>query len=167
MLPLPQDTIFPNGEIHYATRPASHQSPALTTPLLSSVLLGVAIFAVGLLTRRWWRGWWRRARGTTFYGGVPLMSGTQIAAMSERERRFMSDALAGAAATGRPDVVRGAAAARAAAGGYAGPVHCPACAAQLGVGGPRLQYVTRCPACARWLSARSEDGRVVVEVRVA
>ena len=159
----PQDTIFPNGEIHYATRPAVRHPRLgeLATPLVAGVLLGAAAVVLVLLARRWWL----RARGTTFYGGVPLMSGAQIAAMSERERRFMSDALAGAAATGRPDVVRGAG--QRPAGGYTGPVHCPACAAQLGLGGPRLQYVTRCPACARWLSARADGGRVVVEVRVA
>jgi hypothetical protein len=160
---LPQDTIFPNGEIHYATRPAPRHATVgqLASPLLVGVLLGAAAVVLVRLARRRWL----RARGTTFYGGVPLMSGAQIAAMSERERRFMSDALAGAAATGRPDVVRGAGPQP--AGGYMGPVHCPACAAQLGLGGPRLQYVTRCPACARWLSARSENGRVVVEVRLA
>ncbi|HEX6059380.1 MAG TPA: hypothetical protein VFZ11_10235 [Gemmatimonadaceae bacterium] len=52
-----------------------------------------------------------------------------------------------------------------AAARYGGPVHCPACGAQLGVAGPALRYVTRCPACARWIASRVEGERVIVEAR--
>jgi hypothetical protein len=48
---------------------------------------------------------------------------------------------------------------------YDGPVHCPACGTQLGVAGPALRYITRCPACARWIASRVEGERVIVEAR--
>jgi hypothetical protein len=48
---------------------------------------------------------------------------------------------------------------------FTGLVYCPACTAQLAAAGPTLEYVTRCPGCARWLSARVAGSRLTIEVR--
>ena len=143
------------------------------TEMLPQMILPAAT-AIGLIVGMLWLA--RKARqglgSDTTQSGGEATSAALLLVLAQRERE-----LAGASVTShgtrRPvetpsavPALEDAEGAKGAPGSmYDGPVHCPACATQLGVAGPALRYVTRCPACARWIASRVEGQRVIVEAR--
>lgn len=147
-------------------------SPDVTDVISRMAVPGIA--AIGLLVAMLWLA--RKARhglgSETAQSGGEATSAALLLVLAQRERE-----LAGASATTHgtrrplatpsalPSLENAAGAEEAPGRMYDGPVHCPACATQLGVAGPALRYVTRCPACARWIASRVEGQRVIVEAR--
>ena len=131
-----------------------------------------AATAVGLVVAMLWLA--RKARQEI--GSEPTQSGGEatsaalLLVLAQRERELMGSPAIGtrrrvATPTALETVDAEGAGAATADARYDGPVHCPACGTQLGVAGPGLRYVTRCPACARWIASRVEGERVIVEAR--
>jgi hypothetical protein len=56
--------------------------------------------------------------------------------------------------------------AKTAAASYLGPLHCPACSAQLARGLVTLPNTASCPGCNRRVAARRDGRRLVVEVEL-
>jgi hypothetical protein len=169
---LPQDSIPTSGQIQHIPR-----DPSLSAAVFGFVAgtgLLVAVVVVALIARR-------RLRGPKQPVPAAIPPGTyspHFDQMSAREAQFYAMTM-GARRPTPPGVPRptprSSAAVRPLAaernGGdshepdYAGPVYCPACGMKLGVAGPMLQYVTKCPSCSRWVSTRLEGDRITIESR--
>jgi hypothetical protein len=131
-----------------------------------------AIVAIVLLVGLVWMA--RKAREglrvAPMTGGGEATSAALLLTLAKREQELAGGGAAIASRRHVPTPHGGEAVAEDGPAGvprYAGPVHCPACAAQLGVASPALRYVTRCPSCARWIALRIEGERVIVEARRA
>ena len=126
-----------------------------------------AVVALVLLVGMLWVARKARAglRVEPIHGGSQATSAALLIALAQREKELAAGG--GKIATRRHVPTPAGGEPAAPVGGYDGPVHCPACATQLGVAGPALRYVTRCPACARWIALRIEGERVIVEARRA
>ncbi|MFL5583098.1 MAG: hypothetical protein ACJ8AO_22240 [Gemmatimonadaceae bacterium] len=133
-------------------QPVARSAPIGTALLV--VLALVAIIATGLWIAR------RALRASGISGERRGRRG------AEREEAFMAMTLAmhEARRRGGAAPASGSADPRPEAAPYEGPVHCPACGASLGAPSALLRYVTKCPGCARRVSARAEGRRVSVDV---
>lgn len=161
-----QDTILPTGEIIRGSA-VPDITAALPQMLVPGVLAVGVVVAMLVLARKARQG----LRAESAPSGGEATSAALLLMLAQRERELANATVIGTrrrVATPGALPAQGAAgpdAASAAGAMYDGPVHCPACATQLGIAGPALQYVTRCPACARWIASRVEGQRVIVEAR--
>ena len=141
------------------------------TEMLPQMIFPAAM-AIGLLLAVLWlaRAARQGIRSEPAQGGGGATSAALLLMLAQRERELAGAPVIG---TRRPVATPTAldaagpegAAATTVGAHYGGPVHCPACGTKLGVAGPALRYVTRCPACARWIASRVEGERVIVEAR--
>ena len=160
---LPLESMLP---VLQAVRGAGAQDVAgtlsrMTIPAAMVVGLIVAMFTIVRTARK-------GIRAEPAQGGGEATSAALLLVLAQRERELAAGG--GAARIGTQRHVATPTASDAvepadAAARYGGPVHCPACGTQLGLAGPALRYVTRCPACARWIASRVEGERVIVEAR--
>jgi hypothetical protein len=159
-----QDVIRPTRVPYGAEAPAESMRemlPQMVVPAMVAVVLLVGLIWMARKARE-------GLRVAPMTGGGEAVSTALLLTLAKREQELAGGPAA--IATRRPVATPSSGevvAPEGAAAAYAGPVHCPACATQLGVAGPALRYVTRCPACARWIALRIEGERVIVEARKA
>ena len=167
-----QDSIPTSGQIQHIPREPSMRGVVFGFVVGTSLL--VAVVVVAIIARRYLR----RLRQPLTPPTNPGTYSPHFDQMSAREAQFYAMTMGARRATppGVPrPTPRSSASVRPSVaernGGdshepdYAGPVHCPACGTKLGVAGPMLQYVTKCPSCSRWLSTRLEGDRITIESR--
>jgi hypothetical protein len=147
-----------------AEAPAESMREMLPQMMVPAIVVIVLLAGLIWLARKAREG----LRVTPIQGGGEATSAALLLTLAKREQELAGGAAAIASRRHVPtprDAEGVADDAPLGAARYAGPVHCPACATQLGVAGPALRYVTRCPACARWIALRIEGERVIVEAR--
>ena len=161
-----QDALRPARVILPGAAPADSMREMLPQMMLPAMVAIVLLVGLVWMARKAREG----LRVAPIMGGGEATSAALLLTLAKREQELAGGGAAIASRRNVPTPHGGEAVAEGGPAGtprYEGPVHCPACAAQLGVASPALRYVTRCPACARWIALRIEGERVIVEARRA